>query len=181
MAGFGEKLLSLIGLEKTEPVEDERMGFGYNYNKGGRKHERRYTYEDNVDMRGYSDDDYNEDYSEFEDDPYSRNTGKVSGIPDTSKLRVIIYRPVSYDDSQEIINQLKDKRTLVINLDELETDVAQRILDFISGAVYALSGNIRKAARNLFVVTPYNVDVTTNMMDGMDGEDDFEYNYFDRE
>lgn len=180
MAGFGEKFLGLIGLEKAEPIEDERMSFGYN-KKGGRKRERLYPYEDEVDMRGYPDEEYENDYNDYDERPYTRNTGKISGIPDTSKVRVLIYKPVSYDDSQSIIDNLKDKKSIIVNLDELDTDVAQRILDFISGAVYALSGNIRKAARNIFVVAPYNVDVDTNMTDGMNRDDDYDYNYFDRE
>lgn len=182
MAGFGEKLLAMIGLEKADAVEDERMAFGYN--KGGRKRERAERiniYEPRND-RGYDDDEYIPYDDEYDDEPdFGRNTGRISGIPATSKVRMLIYKPVSYDDSQVIIDNLKDKKSLIVNLDELDTDVAQRILDFISGAVYALSGNIKKAARNIFVVAPYNVDVDTNMTDGMSREDDFDYNYFDRE
>ncbi len=165
MAGFGKKLLTFIGLEETDPNEEEY-----------------YDDQDDLqeDMMSFPED----DYAPVEERPFNKkskaNTGKISGIPDTTKVRVLIYKPVSYEDTQSIIDNLKDRKPIIVNLDELDTDVAQRILDFISGAVYALSGNIRKAARNIFVVAPYNVDVSTNMADTMTAES-FDYNYLDRE
>jgi cell division inhibitor SepF len=162
--GFGKKLLGIIGLEETEPEDDKSY------------YEKREELQD--DMMSFPED----EYAPLEEKPYKKrgNTGKISGIPDTSKVRVLIYKPVSYEDTQSIIDNLKEKKPIIVNLDELDTDVAQRILDFISGAVYALSGNIRKAARNIFVVAPYNVDVSTNMTDGT-AADEFEYNYFERD
>jgi cell division inhibitor SepF len=164
MAGIGKRLLTFIGLEEPDPNDEEY-----------------YADQDDLqeDMMSFPED----DYAPVEEKPYNKkraNTGKVSGIPDTSKVRVLIYKPVSYEDTQSIIDNLKDRKPIIVNLDELDTNVAQRILDFISGAVYALSGNIRKAARNIFVVAPYNVDVSTNMADTMAGES-FDYNYFERE
>lgn len=168
MAGFGKKLLEFIGLEETDPNEEAYFD------------EQEDLQED---MMSFPEDDY-----PVEEKPYKKrqqNTGKVAGIPDASKVRMLIYKPVSYEDTQSIIDNLKEKKPIVVNLDELDTDVAQRILDFISGAVYALSGNIRKAARNIFVVAPYNVDVTTNTSDGMGGGsglENFDYNnYFERD
>ncbi|HBU11885.1 MAG TPA: cell division protein SepF [Clostridiales bacterium] len=167
MAGIGKKLLTFIGLEETDPNEEEVY------------------YEDQEEAEG--------NMMSFPEDEYvpvdekqtfakkKGNTGKVVGIPDASKVRVLIYKPVSYEDTQSIIDNLKEKKPIVMNLDELEVDVAQRILDFVSGAVYALSGNIRKAARNIFVVAPYNVDVSTNSTDGAMPEDFVDYNYFERE
>ncbi len=165
MAGFGKKLLTFIGLEETDPNDEEY-----------------YDDQDDLqeDMMSFPED----EYVPVEEKPFNKKnkgaTGKISGIPDTSKVRVLIYKPVSYEDTQSIIDNLKDRRPIIVNLDELDTDVAQRILDFISGAVYALSGNIRKAARNIFVVAPYNVDVSTNMADTMTAES-FDYNYLEKE
>ena len=99
----------------------------------------------------------------------------VSNPLDQSKVRVLIYKPLSYEDTQNIIDNLKEKKSIVVNLDDLDTDVAQRILDFISGAVYALNGSIRKAARNIFVIAPFNVDVSSNNNE----DDQEEYPYQD--
>ena len=101
---------------------------------------------------------------------------KAASMPqDPSKVRVLIYKPLSYEDTQNIIDNLKEKKSIVVNLDDLEIDVAQRILDFISGAVYALNGSIRKAARNIFVIAPFNVDVSSNSNEMAD-----EYSFGDR-
>lgn len=171
MVGFGKKLLGFIGLEETDP-------------NGEAYYDEQEELQD--DMMNFPEDD---DYTPVEEKLYNKkgrgNTGKAMGVPDTSKVRVMIYKPVSYEDTQSIIDNLKERKPIIVNLDELDTEVAQRILDFISGAVYALSGNIRKAARNIFVVAPYNVDVSTNMAADTTAApaDDFEYNnYFnDRE
>jgi cell division inhibitor SepF len=124
--------------------------------------------------------DFNEEACEQEEEKRfgKKNSGKIVGLPDAGKVRVLIYKPLSYEDTQNIIDNLKERKSIVVNLDELEVGVAQRILDFISGAVYALNGNIRKAARNIFVVAPFNVDVTTN---ASEAGDDYAFKYVDRE
>ena len=127
---------------------------------------------------------------EFDDEPYYEErprfgglrgrdrererhaTSKIASMPtESAKIKVLIYKPISYEDTQNIIDNLKEKKSIVVNLDDLEIDVAQRILDFISGAVYALNGSIRKAARNIFVIAPFNVDVSSNSGDSQSGSE----------
>ena len=67
-------------------------------------------------------------------------------------------------------DESKSDMPIVVNLDEINPAVAQRILDFISGAVYALNGDIRRAARNIFVVAPSNIEISSNEEDAYDGE-----------
>ncbi|BDF58146.1 cell division protein SepF [Christensenellaceae bacterium] len=163
MGKMGDKLLSFIGLEPTDEEVDDRY----------------YDEQDDLqdDMMGFPEDDFAPPVEEKKTKKRGE-TAKVIGIPDTSKVRVLIYKPVSYEDTQSIIDHLKEKKPIIVNLDELDTDVAQRILDFVSGAVYALNGNIRKAARNIFVVAPYNVDVSTNTAEAAD---EFGFSYLERE
>ena len=160
MSKFGKKFLSFIGFEDMEG--EEEMYFEDDEN----------LQEDMID--------FNEEAYEQEDEKRfgKKNSGKIVGLPDAGKVRVLIYKPLSYEDTQNIIDNLKERKSIVVNLDELEVGVAQRILDFISGAVYALNGNIRKAARNIFVVAPFNVDVTTN---ASEAGDDYAFKYVDRE
>lgn len=173
MAKIGKKILSFIGLEETDEEEQD------------------YLYDDEEplpeeELDFPSDDEYNPPVEERKPRKKERErervmdtgAGTMMGVPDNTKVRVLIYKPVSYEDTQSIIDNLKERKPIVVNLDELDTDVAQRILDFISGAVYALNGNIRKAARNIFVVAPQNVDVSTNAADAVE---DFNFNYFDNE
>jgi len=160
MSKFGKKFLSFIGFEDMEG--EEEMYF-----------------EDDENLQENMID-FNEEACEQEEEKRfgKKNSGKIVGLPDAGKVRVLIYKPLSYEDTQNIIDNLKERKSIVVNLDELEVGVAQRILDFISGAVYALNGNIRKAARNIFVVAPFNVDVTTN---ASEAGDDYAFKYVDRE
>jgi len=154
MAGFWTKFLEFLGLEAIEPDDNDNQEEAIGDMKTIRKEENNNTPVDD---------------GRFSKGKKPPTHGNVAAVPDDSKVRVLIYKPVSTEDSQSIIDNLKDKRPIIVNLDELDADVAQRILDFMSGAVYALSGTLRKAARNIFVVAPFNVDVST-------AADEFEYN-----
>ncbi len=120
---------------------------------------------------------YDEEYDEpeqqepiYEEPSFSRRRSKVISMPENrasasgdTQMKMIIFRPTSYDETQSVIDSLKARKPIIVNLDEIDVAVAQRILDFISGAVYALGGDIKKAARNIFVVAPSNVEVTSNV------------------
>ena len=86
-----------------------------------------------------------------------------------SQMKMLVYRPMSYDDTQNIIDNLRQGKPVIVNLEELELDVAQRVLDFMSGAVYALSGSIFKVANGIFVLAPNSVDISGNVPDEMQG------------
>ncbi len=76
--------------------------------------------------------------------------------------KMIVYHPISYEDTQNIIDNMKSNKPVIVNMEELEIDCAQRILDFMAGAVYALNGTIFKIARGIFVVAPMSYDVIGN-------------------
>ncbi|MCX7746660.1 MAG: cell division protein SepF [Clostridia bacterium] len=84
---------------------------------------------------------------------------KVVNIHSTSQFKVVITQPGNFEDAQEICDHLKNKKPIVMNLETLEKEDAQRIVDFISGSVYALDGNIQKVANGIFLVAPNNVDI----------------------
>jgi len=75
------------------------------------------------------------------------------------QLKMVVKEPHGYDECPDMVDNLKAKKPLVINLEHLETDVARKIFDFLSGATYALNGNVQKVANNIFVFSPDNVDV----------------------
>lgn len=83
----------------------------------------------------------------------------VVSMPNTAQMKMIVYHPVSYEDTQNIIDNLKSRKPVIVNMEELEIDCAQRILDFMAGAIYALNGTIYKISRGIFVVAPTNYDV----------------------
>ena len=99
--------------------------------------------------------------------------GKVVNIHTTSYVKVVVYQPLSFDDTQNIIDNLKNRKPIVVNLDSLDADLAQRVLDFISGAVYSLDGTIQKVSRGIFVLAPSNVDIVGNIPDELKGKSFF--------
>jgi len=141
--GIFNKLLNMVGLEDVEEEQEE--------------------------MREEADY-YEPEEEEFKDQRFSKKRGKIVGLPSAVRMRMIVYQPKSNEDTQNIIDNLKARKPVVINLDEMENDIAQRVLDFVSGAVYALNGNIRRVARGIFVVAPSNIDIASNV-DGRKEED----------
>jgi len=96
--------------------------------------------------------------------------GKVVNIHTSSYVKVVIYQPVSFEDTQTIINNLKSRKPIVVNLEALDMPLAQRVLDFISGAVYALDGTIQKVSRGIFVLAPSNIEIVGNIPDEWKGK-----------
>ena len=94
---------------------------------------------------------------------YSQARGTTSFV--SGNMKMVIFKPSSYDETESVIDSLKANKPIVINLDEINPQVAQRILDFISGAVYAVNGDIRRAARNIFVVAPSNIEISSTGLD----------------
>ncbi len=76
-----------------------------------------------------------------------------------ASMKMIVYHPVCYDDAQAIVDNLKNRRPVIVNMEELDGNCAQRVLDFLLGAIYALNGTINKISRGIFLVAPRDVDV----------------------
>lgn len=93
-------------------------------------------------------------------------TGKVVPIRTTTKgLEVCIMKPTSFEDSQEICDMLLTGRATVINLEGFDDKLAQRTMDFISGAVYAINGKLHRISSCIFIVSPDTVDISGDYLD----------------
>jgi cell division inhibitor SepF len=79
----------------------------------------------------------------------------------TSQFNLVVTEPSCFDECPKLVDSLKARKPIIINLEKVETDVARKIFDFLSGATYALNGNMQKIANNIFVFVPENVNVTT--------------------
>ena len=90
---------------------------------------------------------------------------KVVNIHATTQLKVILVKPERFENASEIADQLKDKRTVVLNLESTNKDVARRLIDFLSGVAYAGEGKIKKVAANTYIITPYHVDIEGDLID----------------
>ena len=93
---------------------------------------------------------------------------KVVNIHATTQLKVILVKPERFENASEIADQLKEKRTVVLNLESTNKDVARRLIDFLSGVAYAGEGKIKKVAANTYIITPYHVDIEGDLIDELE-------------
>ena len=126
----------------------------------------------------YEDED--EEFEDFEEPPHrepafdDRKTrvedrrNKVVNIHATTQLNVVLVKPERFENASEIADNLKDKRTVVLNLESTNKDVARRLIDFLSGVAYAGEGKIKKVAANTYLITPYSVDIEGDLIDELE-------------
>ena len=87
------------------------------------------------------------------------NQANVTAFPGAYSGKLIVYRPVSYEDTQNIIDNLKAQKAVIVNMEQIDVEVAQRILDFMSGASYAVNGRVYKVSSRIFIVAPANINI----------------------
>ena len=93
---------------------------------------------------------------------------KVVNIHATTQLKVVLVKPERFENASEIADHLKDKRTVVLNLESTNKDIARRLIDFLSGVAYAGEGKIKKIAANPYIITPYHVDIEGDLIDELE-------------
>jgi cell division inhibitor SepF len=94
-----------------------------------------------------------------------QQTGKVVNIHTGNQFKMVVAQPNTFEDAKDICDHLKNKKPVVINLEGIEKHDAQRIIDFLSGSIYALDGSIQKVSCDIFVIAPNNVDVSGDLDD----------------
>lgn len=101
----------------------------------------------------------------FNPNKNKNNSNKVVNIHSPAQYKVVVLQPETFEDAQEICDNLKAKKPVIINLEEMDLETAKKVIDFLSGCVYALDGNIQKVSNGIFLVAPYNVDIMGNFKD----------------
>lgn len=94
-----------------------------------------------------------------------KQQNKVVNIHSNSQFKVVIMQPENFDDARDICDHLKNKKPVIVNLEEIGKDTAQRVVDFLSGSVYALDGDIQKISAGIFLIAPNNVDIMSEFKD----------------
>ena len=108
--------------------------------------------------------DYEDEEEEIEDKKiFGRRNNKVVNMPQSQAIKMVISQPTTFEQSDEICSFLKEKKSVIVNLEYVNKDVARRIVDFISGGVYALDGYIQKVSNSIFLVAPSNYEITNEM------------------
>ena len=100
--------------------------------------------------------------------PVDSRRGKVVNIHATTQLKVVLVKPERFETASEIADHLKEKRTVVMNLESTHKDIARRLVDFLSGVAYAGEGKIKKVAANTYIITPYSVDIQGDLIDELE-------------
>lgn len=138
MANVVNKLWNMINMNTAEDVADE-------------------DYEDGAD--------YNEEEDQEVEEPRGLFGGRKSGrvVNMQQSVKMVITQPTTFEQAEEICDLLKEKKSVIINLEYVNKDVARRIIDVVSGAVHALEGHMQKISNSIFLIAPYNYDITTDM------------------
>ena len=120
-------------------------------------------------------DDYEEDFTPVNnvkelprDRDAERRNNKVVNIHTTTQLQVVLVSPTKFENASEIADHLRDKRTVVLNLEQTDKNIARRLIDFLSGVAYANEGTIKKVALSTYIITPYNVEILGDLIDELE-------------
>lgn len=144
MAGaIMNKVWDFLGVDtgaEEEPVDNENENvYTYNYDKEVENEE------------------------EPEEKGFFARKSKVVSMPQPQQVRMVITQPTCFEQSEEICNYLKERKSIIVNLEYVNKDVARRIVDFISGAVHALDGHIQKVSNAIFLVAPVNYEIASDL------------------
>lgn len=96
-------------------------------------------------------------------------SGRESNVVNmTAQLQVVLVKPERFEDASSIADHLNDNQTVVLNLEDANRDIARRLVDFISGVAYARKGQIKRVANSTFIITPCNVELMGDQLDGLE-------------
>lgn len=93
---------------------------------------------------------------------------KIVNMTPASQLAVVLVKPDRFENAAEIADHLKEGRTVVLNLEQTNKDVARRLVDFLSGVAYANEGKIKRVANSTYIITPFDVDLMGDLMDELE-------------
>ncbi len=163
--GVLDKFLDIMKLSDEEDDDDifdeEFDDFEDNKQKKGFfKKDRKFDFDDEDD-----DDDFFEQKTKPARPSAKNNVTPMRQATKKSNMEVCVIKPTSVDDAREITETLLSGSTVILNLEGLDLEVAQRIIDFTSGATFAINGNLQKISNYIFLVTPTNVGISGDLTD----------------
>ena len=123
---------------------------------------------DDRDRRSDRDRDRDRDRERKSAGAFDERRNKVVNIAATTQLKVVLVKPERFEMASEIADHLKEKRTVVMNLESTHKDIARRLIDFLSGVAYASEGRIKKIAANTYIITPYHVEMVGDLLDELE-------------
>jgi len=155
MSGFFKRTLSFLGLSDEEEID---YGDTAQKNKREQKGRRSIPKESKTDRKHIKE---NTERRHIFGSRQQRKVPLIGSVKDNAKSRVFVAEPKKFEEIQVIADNFKDDIPVIINLQKVDQDLAKRVIDFCSGLTYALEGNIKKVADKVFLITPYNVEVSS--------------------
>lgn len=104
---------------------------------------------------------------------HSGKQNKVVNIHAASTAKIVILKPKTYDEAIDICDNLKNRRIVVINMSDLEPKIAQKLLDFMGGASYALGGNLEEVEKEVYILSPSNIEVNNEFKNQLSSKNSF--------
>ena len=104
-----------------------------------------------------------EEEEEASDRKFFGKRSKVVNMTQTQQVKMVVFQVTSFEQSETICNMLKQKQSVIVSLEYVNKEVARRIVDFISGSVHALDGHIQKVSNAIFVVAPFNYEISNEL------------------
>ncbi len=130
--------------------------------------------EESFDNRSFSNVSSYEDYEREATRPTPRvrrttnDPSRVVDVRTTAMLQVVLVKPDKFEDARGIADHLNEKRTVVLNLEAASRDVSRRLIDLLNGVAYANGGQLKKVSSNTYIITPYNVNVSGDLLDELE-------------
>jgi cell division inhibitor SepF len=116
---------------------------------------------------------FSDDYSFGGSGSSSRPSGsKVLSIAATTHLQVIVFKPQKYSEAAEIADHFKNKKTIVLNLENTNKDVANRLIDFLGGVAYAGDGDLKRISNTTYMIVPFNVEISGDTIEELESSSD---------
>ena len=134
-----EKVWGLFGMDPAEDKDEEEV--------------------DNYDEEEVE----NEEEEPEERKLWGRRNNKVVNMPQVQQVKMVISQPTTFEQAANICDLLKQKKSIVVNLEYVNKDVARRIIDVVSGAVHALDGHMQKISNSIVLIAPFNYDIENEM------------------
>lgn len=153
MGNFIDNIKKITGFEPEDEYGEEMGGY------------ENYREEEYVPPRSpaYSEPDYQAPA------PRGKSASNVVPMaPGKAMLQVVLAKPERFDDASAIADHLNEKRTVVLNLESANRDIARRLIDFLSGVAYANGGQLKRVANSTFIITPFNVSITGDLLEELE-------------
>lgn len=112
-------------------------------------------------------------FDDYEAPKPTIKSSKMMSIPATTHLQVIVVKPEKYGDAAAIADHFKNKKTVVLNLDKTNKEVANRLIDFLGGVAYAADGDLKRISGTTYIIVPVNVDISGDIIEDLGNVEDF--------